>query len=186
MSIIATVEPVDAQCLRMEEGVRFAVAPRPRKRLAEAEDDEDQPSPLRSCLLRIQPALGFGEGLQDVLIHPETMRTLRWRPGNVISITALRKPFSFGLLDQQMRQTNKKVDDKSFISKAQRMVRYVVRENAKVAPLHVVLPLHVQLYCLGEDRTRILVRFVMKGTRTLKKVTPKRIVLHEIRWMSYG
>ena len=112
------------------------------------------------------------------------MQSLRWKSGDIISVTALQKPFSFDLFDQKMRQGGKKNDEKWLYSKTKRTTHCLLREHDGVAPLHVVLPLASQLYGLAEDRTRILLRFVNSASR-LKKVAPKKVILQEIRWTPY-
>ena len=182
------VEPKGADCLRLNSNSEFIVTPKPRKKDNVEDDDADEEEEEwnhRSCLLRVQPGKLSLTDTQCAYMNSDTLKLLGWKSGNVVSVTAVQKPFSFELLDQQIRHSSQhhpESDKKATKAKKHRTVHCQIMESAKVQEQHIVLPLFARLQCLIEERTRVIVRYVFPSTKKLKKVLPTQIQLQEIRW----
>jgi hypothetical protein len=158
----------------------ISVAPKPRK--PEKIEPEEEVPLIKSCLLRVQP-VDFAIEPDEILMHPITMNRLMWKDGNLCSVIPLQKPFSFAILDQQIRQEPGSTKP-GFDSLPQRTSICILRESTDIQQGHVALPLEVRFQCLIEERTRILLRFVPSNSVT-QNFTPKKIILQEIRWQTH-
>lgn len=158
--------------------MELIVTPKPRKVSPDKKITEDsQPDSIRSCLLKVQPGRVSLKKENDLLgyIHPETLQALKWKPGNIISVTALQENFSFANVDKQMRQENSNQDNNiaTKILKKFKTVRLEIQESSVVSPLHIVLPIFARVECQIEERTRILARFVAANEKQLKNPLPE-------------
>lgn len=125
-------------------------------------------------------------------MNSNTLKLLGWNFGCIVTITALQKPFSFELLDQQMRKSSSHpetsindLNNNKNVNKHRTSICQI-EVSEKVEDNHIILPLQVRLQCLIEERTRTLVRYLYASPRKFKKIIPKKIQISEVRWIYHG